>query len=127
MRERADDVRNEAAVLAERAGSVAWTGVAADATRRVLGEHTARMRGCAEAHDRAADALDRHARVVDHLEEEIALVERRALGLLDSATRGLSGLIGHLVPHSLADWARHFDPPPHGSREWLDVRLPGAA
>lgn len=64
MRERAGDIRAEADELAGRAEAVPWTGLAADAMRRLARDHATRLRSSADAHDTAADALDRHAREV---------------------------------------------------------------
>lgn len=127
MRARGDDIRSEADDLLARAEAVPWSGLAADAMRRLAREHAGGLHRCAEEHEVAADALDRHAREVEHLEEVIAAVERKARHLLDSAAGGLAGLAGHLLPDSVDHWLHHFDPPPPGSREWLDVHLPRAA
>jgi hypothetical protein len=113
LRERAGDIRAEADDVLRVAEAVAWSGLAADAMRRLASEHASGLRACAEAHEAAADALDRHAREVDHVKALIAAIERRVLHLLDS----LPDVVGH--------WLHHFDPPPHGSREWLDVHVPG--
>jgi len=124
MRERAGDIRAEADALLHGADGVRWTGLAADATRRAAREHVGWLLACAGSHEEAAEALERHAREVDRVKELIASIERRALGLVDSASSGLAGLLGHVVPDALDRWVRDFDPPPHGSREWLDVTLP---
>jgi uncharacterized protein YukE len=124
MRERAGDIRAEADALAGCADAVHWAGLAADAMRRVATEHAYDLRRCAEAHADAAEALERHAREVDCLKELIVTIEHRVLGLIDSATSGLAGLVGHVVPDAVDRWVHAFEPPPHGSREWLDVRLP---
>jgi len=127
MRGRAGEIRTIADELAGRAASVPWHGLAADAMRRAAGDHATRLRGCAAAHDSAADALERHAREVDHLKEVIATIEHRVRHLLDSAAGGLAGLVGHVLPDPVEHWARHFDPPLPGSRAWLDVDLPRSA
>jgi hypothetical protein len=127
MRERAGDIRAEAAELTGRAEAVPWTGLAADAMRRMAHDHAGRLRSCAGAHDAAADALDRHAREVDHLKDVIAAIEHRVVRLLDGAVSGLAGLVGHVVPDAVDHWVHHFDPPPHGSRAWLDVHVPRSA
>ena len=124
MRERGGDIRAEANALLRNAEAVPWTGLAAEAMLRLAREHAAELQACAAAHDHAADALERHAREVDHLKDLIANIERRVWAAIDAATSGLSGLVGHVVPDPLDRWARSFDPPPHGSRAWLDVRLP---
>jgi hypothetical protein len=115
LRERAVDIRAEADGALRAAETVAWSGLAADAMRRLAAEHASGLRACADAHDTAADALDRHAREVDHVKDLIAATERRVLHLLDS------------LPDAVGHWLHHVDPPPHGSREWLDVRVPGSA
>jgi uncharacterized protein YukE len=127
MRDRADDIRTDADALLGSAEAVPWQGVAADAMRRQAREHASDLRRCAAAHDEVARALDRHARAVVHLKDLIADVERRALGIIDSATGGLAGLFGHVVPDAVDHWVGNFDPPPHGSRAWLDVHLPRSA
>jgi hypothetical protein len=127
MRERGVDLRAEADELAARVESVPWTGLAADAMRRTTRDHAARLRSCADAHDSAADALLRHAREVDHLKEVIAAIEHRVLHLVEAATGGLAGLVTHVVPGAVDHWLDHFDPPPSGSRDWLDVHVPSAA
>jgi hypothetical protein len=124
MRERAVDLRTEADELAGRVEAVPWTGLAASAMRHTALGHVAGLRVCADAHDIAAEALDRHAREVDRLKDLIAAVESRARELLESAAGGLAGLVAHAVPDGLHEWALHFEPPPLGSRAWLDVRLP---
>jgi hypothetical protein len=126
LHERADDIRAEADALLAAAEAVRWSGLAADAMRRVTREHAAALRGCAETHHRAADALDRHARQVDHVKDLIASIERRALSLVESAGTGLAGIVGHVLPDAVDHWIDDFEPPPHGSLAWLDVRLPSA-
>jgi uncharacterized protein YukE len=113
MRERADEIRAEAAHLAARADQVDWEGLAADAMRRLAHDRTAALRRTAALHDDAAEALDRHAREVDRVKDLIAAVEHRVRRLLAEAVGGLGGLL------------HHFSPPPSGSREWLTVELPG--
>ena len=115
MRQRADDIRDEAFELAARAEAVRWSGLAADAMRRAANGHAARMRDCAEAHEAAADALLHHAREVEHVQLVIASIEHRAHRLLESAAHGVAELAG---------FARHFVPPPPGNHAWLDVDLP---
>ncbi|HEX4688690.1 MAG TPA: hypothetical protein VH228_18060 [Nocardioides sp.] len=127
MRERAHEIRDESAALAGAAEAVPWAGIAADAMRRLAREHAGCLRSCATAHEDAAEALDHHAREVDRLEELIASIEKRVRGLVESATSGLGGLIGHVLPDGIDRWVHDFDPPPPGSREWLDVRVPRSA
>lgn len=129
MRARAEDLRTEARELVGRAEGVPWTGLAADSMRRLARDHSHLLQRSADAHEAAADALDRHAREVDRVKDLIAAAERRVLHLVESTSGGLGGLVGHVVGHVLPDafdrWARTFDPPPHGSVAWLDVEVPG--
>jgi hypothetical protein len=127
LRERGSDLRSQADDLSARAEAVPWTGLAADAMRRLARAHAADLRRCADDHDAAADALDRHACEVDRVKEVIAAVERKVGRLLESAAGGLAGLAGHVVPDPLDHWLHSFDPPPHGSVEWLEVHLPRSA
>lgn len=127
LRERADEIRSEADALLGSAEAVPWAGLAADATRRLAREHAAGLRACADAHEDAAGALECHAREVDRVKDLIAAIERRALGLVESASSGLAGIVGHVLPDGIDHWAHDFDPPPHGSIAWLDVRLPRSA
>src|SRR5262249_13703057 len=113
MRDRAGEIRAEADALLGAAEAVPWTGLAADAMRRLAREHAEGLHRCALAHQDAADALDRHARSVDHVKDLIASIERRAMGLIGTATSGVAGLIGHVLPDAVDDWAHDFDPPPH--------------
>jgi hypothetical protein len=127
MRECAADIRAEADELAGRVDAVPWTGLAADAMRRLTRDQAARLRACADAHDAAADALDRHAREVDHLKELIAAIEHRAARIVESTASGVAGFLGHVLPDAVDHWVAHFDPPAHGSLAWLEVHLPRSA
>lgn len=132
LRDQGADIRAEADVLVAHADAVHWSGLAADAMRGLARAHAGDLRQCAARHSDAADALDRHAREVDHLEDLIAGIERRVRGVLDSALHvgghvlgGLTHALSHVVPDPLEHWAQHFVPPPHGSKAWLDVHVPG--
>jgi hypothetical protein len=127
QRERAEDIRELAHTLLVRAEVVPWSGVAADAMRCAARDNAAALRACADAHARAAEALLRHAQEVDLVKDLIASIERRALGVLESAASGVAGVVAHVVPNAVDRWASDFEPPPHGSRAWLDVRLPAVA
>ena len=95
--------------------------------RRLAHEHAVRLRACADAHEDSAEALDRHAREVDQVKQLIATIEHRVLGLLDSAATGVAGFVEQLIPDGIDRWVHDFDPPPHGSREWLEVHVPWGA
>lgn len=131
LREQGADVRAEADALAGSAEAVPWTGLAADAMRALARAQAGDLRACAQAHDDAAEALERHAGEVDRLEDLIAGIEHRVMHLVDSVGHGLSGvahcLAGHVAGDAVGHWLSHFDAPPHGSKEWLDVHLPRSA
>ena len=127
LRERAEEMEALSIVLLTRTEAVPWSGVAADAMRRTAHEHAVGLQTCADAHARAAAALERHAQEVDQVKALIASIERHVLSALDSATSGVAGVVGHVVPDAVGRWALDFDAPAHGSRAWLDVRLPAVA
>ncbi|ABL79839.1 MULTISPECIES: hypothetical protein [unclassified Nocardioides] len=118
LRERADEIRAEAARLLARAEQVPWEGLAAEAMRGHARDRVAALARTAALHEDAADALDRHAREVDRVKDLIAAIERKVRGLL-------SGLKDRLVPDALDGVLHRFVPPLPGSRDWLDVDLPG--
>ena len=126
LREQGVEIRAEADVLVGRAEAVPWQGMAADEMRRLAHEHAGCLRTCAGLHDEAADALERHAREVDHVKDVIAAVERRVEHLLHRARGVVHAVASHVVPDAVDEWLDHFEPPPHGSQEWLHVRLPSA-
>jgi hypothetical protein len=134
LRDQGEAIRAEADSLAAHAEAVRWSGLAADAMRSLARTHAGDLRQCAVRHGDAAEALDRHAREVDHVEDLIAGIERRVRGVLDGALHagghafgGLTDALAHVVPDPLEHWAQHFVPPPHGSKEWLDVHVPRAS
>jgi uncharacterized protein YukE len=65
MRERAQEIRAEAARVRRRADDVPWQGRSAEAMRRQVGARLTTLAATADLHDDAADALLRHARAVD--------------------------------------------------------------
>ena len=132
MRDQAADIRHEADRLVAQAESVHWSGLAADALRRRSRDRAADLRRAAGRHEDAADALEHHADEVDRLKDLIAAVERRVQGLVTSAHDRLADLghgildgIRHVVPDPVDQLLDRFVPPPSGSKDWLDVELPG--
>lgn len=105
LREQAGDIRASADQLVARSESVAWTGRAADAMRSRIKERAVSLRGVAERHETAADALERHLLEVDRLVEAIATTEKRAAAMIADGT--------------LTD----FTPPQPGHKDWLEVEL----
>jgi hypothetical protein len=112
LREQAEDIRAMAEQLVNRSEEVSWTGRAADSMRSRVRERAAHLREAANAHDTAADSLDKHLGECDRLTESIAAIERRASSLAtDAPAREDQGLAT-------------FSPPPPGHKDWLDVDLP---
>jgi uncharacterized protein YukE len=136
MRDRADQIRAAGARLAEHVDEVPWQGCAADAMRRHAHVRIAALGETARLHDEAAEALDRHAREVQRLQDLIAAIERKVRGLVDAASHRLTevgrGLVDGVVDGltgAEADPADQmlasFHPPPTGHLGWLSVDLPG--
>lgn len=121
MRGQAADIHGESAALLARTDEVLWSGLAADAMRGLARDHAARLAASARAHESAAQALERHARAVDHVKGLIAAAEHRVERALDHVGDGASGVLHSRVAH----WLAHVDLPPPGHPAWLEVRLPG--
>jgi len=126
-REQGTEIRTEADALVGRAEAVPWGGLAAEAMRRLARDHAGCLRKCAARHEDAAEALERHAREVDHVRAVIAAVERRVMHLVHGAGGVVHAVTSRVVPDAVDHWLEHFEPPPHGSVEWLDVHVPGPA
>lgn len=85
LRDRAGWVRTEADALVAQTDAVGWLGRAGDALHdRVRGRALA-LRRSAMLHEEAADALDRHVRAVEGVQDLLEEAGRRALDLLDAA------------------------------------------
>ena len=120
MREQAADNQGESAALLARAEAVPRSGMAADAMRLLARDHATALAASARAHERAAVALERHAREVDHVKALVAAAERRVRAALDTVGGGVTGRLRSRVAH----WLAHADLPPPGHLAWLDVRFP---
>lgn len=94
LRDRAAELRLDGDGVAGRAAGVLWTGRAADAMRRAALDRAHGLRSCAEAHEAAAVALDRHAQEVDHVAELATAAEHAALGLAADAADAAARLLG---------------------------------
>ena len=121
MREQAADIHGESAALLAHADAVPWTGLAADAMRRLAHDHAAGLEASALAHERAAVALERHAREVDQVKALIAAAEHQVQGMLDSLG---GGDLRADCAAGLGHWLTHADLPPPGHLAWLEVRVP---
>jgi hypothetical protein len=93
LRERADEIRDLAATLSERAGSVPWTGLAADAMRAHTGDRVGGLLRTAGLHDDAAAALELHAREVDRLTALLHDGADLVGGAVGGAVDGVKGLL----------------------------------
>lgn len=118
------EIRADAATLLAHAVAAPWVGWAADAMRASAEHQAAGMRHTADLHDEAAAALLRHAHAVEETKALIASVEHHVRGLVDGARGRLADLVD-AVADPLDDLLDHFVPPDPGSRDWLDVHLPG--
>lgn len=135
LREQAVDIRGLADQLVARTESTGWTGRAADSMQLRVTERATHLRQAASEHESAADALERHAREVEALQDQIAGIERRATDLVAEARTRVAdverrnadaGATGVRVEPDPDDVARcAFEPPASGHRDWLAVELPG--
>ncbi len=124
LREQAADIRAEADRLVARTDAAGWLGRAGDALGERARQRALALRRSAGLHDDAADALDRHAREIERLQRLIDEIERRVRRLVDAARDRLGDLAGAVAIWA-DDWLDRFDPPPPGSRHWLEVEVPG--
>ncbi|GAA1150610.1 putative T7SS-secreted protein [Nocardioides aquiterrae] len=93
LRERGDEIRDLAAGLGASARDVAWDGLAADAMRTHVEARVRALYRAACLHDDAADALDRHAREVDHVKDLLHDLEEAAQGAADGVVDKLKELL----------------------------------
>lgn len=110
LREQGSDIRSLADRLVGQLETLDWTGRAATDMRGRIRDRAAHLRECAEQHENAAEALERHLDEVDRLKDAIAEAERRAGSLVADD------------PHPARD---RFTPPPAGHKDWLAVTLTG--
>jgi len=85
LRERADEIRAEAARVRHRAEDVPWQGHAADAMRTHVAAQLSTLAATAGLHDDAAEALERHAGAVE------------SLGIVGGAVAGAVHELGRLL------------------------------
>jgi hypothetical protein len=117
LREQAGEIRTEADRLVSRTDAAGWLGEAGDALRGRVRDRAVALRRSAGLHDDAADALERHAREVERLHRLIEEIERRVHRLVEAAR--------DKVDDWTTGWLERFEPPPRGSRRWLEVEVPG--
>lgn len=112
LREQGVELRALARELTARTEALGWTGRAATAMHARVADRSRHLLVAADGHDRAADALVRHARAVEREEDRIAAIEGRAAALVADAAPDDEALAG-------------FVPPAPGHKDWLQVELPG--
>ncbi|WP_435771501.1 WXG100 family type VII secretion target [Nocardioides sp. SYSU DS0651] len=133
LRDQGADVRALADQLVARTQAVGWGGRAADAMRTRVADRATHLRTAADAHVGAADALERHARSVDAVKDEIAAVEARVADLVGDARGRIAAIAARneqgdgptVTPDPEDELLAAFAPPPPGHRDWLSVELPG--
>lgn len=127
LREQGLDLSGLADRLVAQSEAVPWRGRAAEAMRRRIKERAVHLRAAAIEHERAADALLKHASATEELRDAIEVREHRAQGLLEEARTRAAGEEAPVSPELALDdpVLLAFDPPPPGHRDWLDVELPG--
>lgn len=132
LREQAVDVRALAERLVTHSDGIDWQGRAADTMRARMRDRAEQLRDSAERHDRAADALERHAGEVARLREEIDAVEHRVRTLVDDAQARAERLRAQdvldpvrRVPSEQDRRLLDFVPPPPGHKDWLTVEIGG--
>ena len=108
------------------AEAVPWTGLAAEAMRRLARDHAAGtpyLRRAPRGRRRGAGAARPRGRPRPGRDRA-----RRTAGACAwwTAPRGVvHAVTSRVVPDAVDHWLQHFEPPPHGSVEWLDVHVPG--
>ncbi len=117
LRDQAAEIRSEADRLVARTDAAGWLGRGGHALRERMRDRAGALRRAASLHDDAAEALERHAHEVERLQRLIEEVERRVHRLVDAARDRLD--------EWTSGWLDAFDPPPRGSRRWLEVEVPG--
>jgi Na+/phosphate symporter len=108
LERRASQLRSEADALVAAGERAPWVSLAADRMRASAAERRTDLVGVARDYEHAADAVRRHAAVVQQRLDLVAEAQRHALRLLDR--------LGDAV-----DLPRLPDLPPPGHVGWLAV------
>ena len=128
LREQGAEIRATADQLVARSEAIPWRGRAADAMRARVKERASHLRAAANAHDTAAESLERHLSEVDHLKDAIAQLERKASSRIHEAqsrvaTSAYDESAATDGDRTLAELAL----PPSGHADWLTLELPGGS
>lgn len=127
LREQGADIRAVAEQLVARSEAVPWRGRAADDMRTRVKERAAHLRAAANAHDTAADALERHLSEVDRLKDAIGELERKSTSRVAEAQARVEASAYDAA--AADDDARALAAaalPPSGHADWLTLELPGS-
>jgi aminopeptidase N len=129
IREQGDEVCAEAHELMSRAHAVGWSGLAGAAALGCAKVQARALAEIADKHDDAARALEAHAAAVEETMALIAAIERHVHSAVDAARTRLRRFLGGLLDtiDDRDEVLARFVPPPPGSPQWLQVRLPGLA
>jgi len=113
--------------LVRHSHQVGWTGLAAAGMVAQTAAQARLLEEIATRHETAARALRVHAAAVEESLALIAQIESQVRAAADAARGRLSGFLHGLldVVDPCDEVLAHFTPPPPGSPQWLDVRLPG--
>ncbi|MDN5745125.1 MAG: hypothetical protein L0H31_08385 [Nocardioidaceae bacterium] len=133
LRDQSADIRALADQLVARVESLAWNGRAAEAMATRVSDRAAHLRGVAERHHTAGDALAEHAGAVDIAAEEIAQIQTRVEAMIadarvrvdEVATANRSAHGSSITPDARDVRLLAFQAPPRGHRAWLDIDIPG--
>jgi len=119
--------RADAHELVRRSHEVGWTGLAGAGMVAQTQLQARLLDEIAVRHETAARALEAHAAAVEETLAVIAAVEARVRAAADAArgrlSRFLHGIVDAVDPGD--EVLAHFTPPPPGSPQWLELRLPG--
>lgn len=132
LREQGTDLRHLADHLVAQVEAMTWQGRAARDLRTRVTDRAVHLRECAERHEDAAEALERHLAEVDRLKESISGIERKASTLVADARSRIAEVESHdddpdvrREPDDADVVLDRFAPPPPGHKDWLTVELPG--
>lgn len=132
LREQSTDIRAMADRLVAQIETSNWEGRAGADMRARVHDRAAHLRDCANAHETAAESLEKHLTEVDRLKDAISDIERKADSLVAdargriAATRAQETAPGVVIEPTDEDRVLdQFDAPKSGHKDWLTVNLPG--
>jgi hypothetical protein len=124
--EQGEAARADARALRDGSRAIGWTGLAGADMVASTNLQARLLEEIGSRHDVAARALEAHAAAVEETLATIAEIERRVGEAVAAARsrvgRFLHGLLDAVDPGD--EVLASFSPPPPGSPQWLEVRLP---